>query len=377
MSLRALVFCSDEKILRVLRRVLSDLEIGVEHSHDGDSAIHQLTRKRYEAVIVDCTDQQVASQVLRSARSAPSNKRAVAVAIIDPQQAVRGAFDQGAHFVLYKPISMERAKTSFRAARALMKRERRRNQRIPVSMPVVLATSDGERQKTTTTDLGEGGMAVQSYRPPRTSESLRVFFTLPGTEHSLECISEVAWENSGRSAGVRFIDLAPESRHHLKAWLNRHSPEMEQEDPPLQCKLSDLSPGGCYLETNTPFPVRARVVLCIRGADGPAQVEGLVRVMHVDRGMGIEFRQTTEEHTEAVIDFIQAFEQQQEDSKTILVEPEGLESGELETAEQWAARGVYDPLLELFYRATDLSVDAFQSALRKQRSSKKASAFTV
>jgi CheY-like chemotaxis protein len=86
MSLQSLVFCPDEKIVRVLRRVLSDLEIAVERCSDADSAIRKLTRQRFEAVIVDCSDEDVASQVLKSARSAPCNKHAVAVAIVALQE---------------------------------------------------------------------------------------------------------------------------------------------------------------------------------------------------------------------------------------------------------------------------------------------------
>src|SRR6266478_1749270 len=80
MSLQALVLCSDEKILRVLRRVLSDLEVKFEHCTERDAAIRKLTRDRFEAVIVDCADQDTAALVLKSARSAPCNRRAVAVA---------------------------------------------------------------------------------------------------------------------------------------------------------------------------------------------------------------------------------------------------------------------------------------------------------
>src|SRR5262249_47966876 len=151
----------DEKILRVLRRVLSDLEIDVEHVSEAEAAIRKLTRNRYEAVIVDCHREETAAHVLRSARTALCNKRAVAVAILDGVQPVRSAFDLGDNFVLYKPISMERAKASFRAARALMKCERRRNIRIPVEIQVTLVFSNGEKQKTATTDFSEGGMAVQ------------------------------------------------------------------------------------------------------------------------------------------------------------------------------------------------------------------------
>ena len=46
MSLQALVFCADEKVVRVLRRVLSELEIGMELCADAESAIHKLTRRK-------------------------------------------------------------------------------------------------------------------------------------------------------------------------------------------------------------------------------------------------------------------------------------------------------------------------------------------
>src|ERR1700740_51631 len=136
MSLKSLVLCADEKIVRVLRRVLSDLEIGIEHCVDPDGAIHKLTRQRFEAIIIDCTDLKTATSVLNSARSAPCNKRAIAIAIMDGHTGLRPAFDMGAHFVLYKPVSTERARTSFRAARALMKRERRRNARVALQLSV-------------------------------------------------------------------------------------------------------------------------------------------------------------------------------------------------------------------------------------------------
>src|SRR5271169_2510994 len=159
MSLQTLVLCSDDKITRVLRRVLSDLEIDVELCIDADSAVRKLTRRRFEAVVVDCNDEDMAAQVLKSVRSAPCNKRSIAVAMIDGQTAVRSAFALGAHFVLYKPISVERTRASFRAARALMKCERRRNTRVSIQIPVALVTENGARhRKALTSDISQGGM---------------------------------------------------------------------------------------------------------------------------------------------------------------------------------------------------------------------------
>lgn len=368
MSLLALVFSADDKVVRVLRRVLSELEIGMELSADAESAIHKLTRRRFEAVIVDCADHRTASRVLRSARSAPVNKRAVAVAILTGQTGVGGGgSDLGAHFLLHQPLSAERAKTSFRAVRALMKRERRRNARIPVETPVTIQVNDGAGQlRAVTTDLGEGGMAVQLAHRPKNLGTVAVQFPLPGSDHLIECTVQVAWENPGRQLGLRFVDLASETRDRLKAWLESRAPEFEQDDPPAPCKLTDLSLGGCYLETGSPFPLRTRIILSMQVAGAQFRAEGVVLVMHSDLGMGIEFTQATDPQRVHLEKFIQALTSSNGVLSEILVEPEGLETTEPVNAPPIKA-GPEDPLLDLFRRRAELTPEAFQAELRKQR----------
>src|SRR5262249_48560104 len=204
-----LVLSSDEKIVRVLRRSLGELEISMEHCADSDAALRKLTRDRFEAIIVDYSGAGSAD-VLRSARNAPCNKRAVAVAILDAATGMRSAFDTGAHFVLYKPVSSERAKTSFRAARALMKRERRRNARVAVQIPVSLANLESRAElRVTSTDLSEGGLAVKVPRNTKPNGRWQVSFTLPGSSTPLDVTAEFAWEGTASQAGIRFVDLSP------------------------------------------------------------------------------------------------------------------------------------------------------------------------
>ena len=370
MSLQALVFCADEKVVRVLRRVLSELEIGMEQCLEAESAIHKLTRRRFEAVIVDCTDQRVASRVLRSARTAPCNKRAVAVAIVGGQTGLGGAFDLGAHFVLYQPLSPERAKTSFRAARALMKRERRRNARIAVETPVTIQVNDGAGQlRAVTTDLGEGGMAIQLAHRPKKLGLVAIQFSLPGTPDNMECTGEVAWENAGRQVGLRFVNLAPEMRDRLRAWLETSAPEFEEDDPPAPCKLTDLSLGGCYLEIPSPFPARTRIILSMQVDGQQTRAEGVVRVMHPELGMGIEFTQITDQQREQVEKFIQVLTSRSNGVlPDLLVEPEGLDSADA-VSEAKIVGAAPGPLLELFQKQGNLAPEAFQVELRNQRRS--------
>jgi c-di-GMP-binding flagellar brake protein YcgR len=365
MDLKALLLCSDEKIVRVLRRTLGDLEIGVELCSDPDAALRKLTRQRYESIIVHCSSPG-AADVLKSARTAPCNKQAVAVAIVDPEIALKFVFELGAHFVLYKPVSAERAKSSFRAARALMKRERRRNVRVAVQIPVVIRNPEaGANRKVTTTDLSEGGMAVAlPSGGKRPTGRWQVAFTLPGTQTSLELAAEFAWEGNTAQAGLRFNDVPPDAGRYLREWLKQNSPDAEQDDPPVRCQLTDLSVGGCYLEISSPFPVSTRVTLSMRAGEVQIHAEGVVRVMHPDKGMGVEFTQATPEHREALEKFLHVLTENRNLSPELLVEPEGLESSD---SPKQPAPHSDDPLLQLFHSDSSLSVEAFQEALRKQR----------
>jgi CheY-like chemotaxis protein len=366
MDLRSLLLCSDEKIVRVLRRVLSDLEIGVEHCTHADAALRRLTRQRFEAVIVDCADEDAAVQVFKSVRTAPCNKRAIAVAIVDGQTGLRGAFEMGAHFVLYKPISTERSKASFRAARALMKRERRRNSRIPIQIPVLFGSSG---QRAITTDLSEGGMAVQFSRGPKEKGSLHLSFTLPDSSKALELTGEIAWQTAGGHTGIRFLELSSEVRQQLGAWINENAPASEKDDPPVSCRLTDLSLGACYLELNSPFPVRTHVVLSMRVSDLEARVDGIVRVMHPDTGMGVEFTRKTADQREHVEKFLHTLMTNSGALPDLMVEPESLESNITDNSAVAASmEEMEDPLLELFNRKATVTTEAFLSELRKQRS---------
>jgi len=367
LNLQALVVCSDDKIIRALRRVLSDLEIAVEFCDDADSAVRKLTRRRFESVIVDCAEPDIAAKVFASVRSAVCNKRSIAVALIDRQKAVRTAFELGAHFVLYKPISAERAQTSFRAARALMKCERRRNTRVPVEIPVALTGDPGTAQrKAISCDLGLGGMSLKLSRRALSSTALHVKFELPGAECSIECAAEIAWDGGGSQAGIRFVNLSAAQRDHLKAWLGRHAPAMEPDDPPAPCKLTDLSPGACYVEMPSPFPVNSRVSLTIRLPKFESQAQGVVRVMHPEIGMGVEFLRTTDQQRHQLDKFLHNLKTSTAQPQ-LVVEPEGMSDSEPTEAEIQAWAESEDRLLQLFQKSADLTAASFLNVLRSQR----------
>jgi len=368
MNLKCLLVSSDEKTVRILRRVLSDLEILVDHCEATDAAIRKLTRQRFESIIVDCAIPDEGASVLRAAKAAPANNRAIGIVLVDPGLGLRGGFDMGAHFVLHKPLSGERAKASFRAVRALMKRERRRQLRVAVQIPVECRPfGSGVIFKATTVDLCEGGMAVQFPGPFPKESSLRFSLELPGMDRRFDIEGELAWEGNHAQAGVRFKTISEEQLQTLRQWLGSQLPEPEQDDPPVSCILTDLSLGGCYLKTVSPFPPGTRVILSIKTTALELRAGGVVRVAHPEFGMGVEFIQATSRQHDQVRKLIETLRATGEKSPELLVEPDGLEASLPGQSSTDSSIRTEDALLDLFRHKPQIPVDAFLEQMREQR----------
>lgn len=364
MNLKSLLLSSDEKTIRILRRVLSDLEILVDHCARSETAIRKITRERFEAIIVDCSDPKEASHVLRGAKAAPVNKRALFIVLVESPVGLRGGFEMGAHFVLHKPLSSERARSSFRAVRALMKRERRRQLRVAVQIPVQCVGVHTYRAKTL--DLCEGGMAIKFEGRIAQESSLRFSLELPGLNEKLNLHGELAWEGHGEQAGVRFNDVTEQQKNILRKWLTSQLPEPEHDDPPVVCHLTQLSLGGCYLKTNSPFPNGTRVVLGLQVADMDVRAGGIVRIAHPEFGMGVEFLQATSAQQDQVRQVIAALHSQGQQSVQLQVEPDGLDTGlfgepPIEVPE------TDDPLVDLFRRQSLAPIDVFLHEMQQHR----------
>ena len=94
------------------------------------------------------------------------------------------------------------------------------------------------------------------------------------------------------------------------------------------------------------------------------RAHGNVRIMHPEKGMGVEFTLGTEEHRAAVERFLGVLSENRALLPELLVEPEGLEP--LGSSAKPQPNDTDDPLLQLFY-GEPLSADEFEAALRQQR----------
>jgi len=122
MGYQALLFCVDEKLARVASQLFSELEFAVVSVNDPFAAVKNVMAQHYDAIVVDCENEQNAALLIKSARSSSFNQGSLAIGLVEGQSGVAKAYRMGANLVLTKPINVEQAKGTLRVARGLLRK---------------------------------------------------------------------------------------------------------------------------------------------------------------------------------------------------------------------------------------------------------------
>lgn len=223
MALQALLLSRDPEVHRTIRRVLDTANIDLDLSNTTEQARHILLRRKYDALLVDCDDMPNGPLVLRELRQGKSNKSCIAFAIVNGRTTIQQAFEMGANFALDKPISLERATRSVRAAQGLIMRERRRYHRHLIKATGAILVDQGAELPLNVTNISQGGISIECARKLDEGGAARVRLHLPGTKRMLDIKGEVVWSTAEGRAGIRFQVLSAEARRDLDAWLEKRA----------------------------------------------------------------------------------------------------------------------------------------------------------
>lgn len=135
MGYQALLVCPDDKTSRSVTQVLSELDFTVVPCTEPFAAVKKMMAEHFDAIVVDCDNEQNATLLFKSARNTPNNQSSLAVAVVEGQAGVAKAFRIGANLVLTKPINVEQAKGTLRVARGLL----RKNEAAKTANPAAAA----------------------------------------------------------------------------------------------------------------------------------------------------------------------------------------------------------------------------------------------
>jgi len=358
MTLSALLVCVDKAASEILQRVLKELSIQVEVCPDFVRAGVRAAQDRFDVIVVDGFSSSEVMSLLRETRLTRKNDSTLAVAVVPSQDSIRELFSLGVNFVIYKPVAYERALSSLRAARAVMRKEKRRNARAAVHTHATVDYANVQQEKATLVDLGQEGMAVMFGKKLPPTSKVYFQFRLPGQTSNIRLSGQLVWQEWNGRGGVQFVDVPKSSRRLLEEYLGANLPKddagrelpdvtVEMEEPlqmagvavaqqvhasekksggiyetelgqaaavyrtgtsvPNHCCLTDLSSGGCYLEVSLPFPLGSSVEILVRTYDLKLRLRGTVQASHPGYGMGVAFELNTKEeqsNTKKLIDYV-------------------------------------------------------------------------
>src|SRR5271167_3866536 len=165
MALTSLLVCADKKAVTTLSRLLHDLDFDVRLCDGADATRLLLTGMDFDALLVDCREEDAACELIAWVRQNALHPNLVILALLPAKGEHRDMFAAGANFVIYQPLSGERANACMEAARELIERERRSGQRLGLSNAASIACADFEQAPATLLDLSEEGIAIQTQRP--------------------------------------------------------------------------------------------------------------------------------------------------------------------------------------------------------------------
>jgi CheY-like chemotaxis protein len=119
-------------------------------------------------------------------------------------------------------------------------------------------------------------------------------------------------EMQGRDEQARIrLRAEPGNRRGQTRYACRLGAEVYQQGSTVRnyCHLSDLSPGGCYLEMPLAFPTGTAVEITVRTQEMKLRLSGTVRASHPGYGMGVSFTLSSKDQRNGVqqlIDFVAA-----------------------------------------------------------------------
>jgi len=230
MTLSALLVCVDESAARVLRGVLEELSIRVESCPDFARAAIRLAQDRFDVVLVDGESNQEVIGLLRESRLSRLNDATLAVVVVSGQENIREMFSLGVNFVLYKPVAYDRVRSSLRAARAAMRKEKRKSGRAAVHAHATVDYANVEQERATLVNLAQDGMSVLFGKKFPPTSKVYFQFRLPDQLTTIRLSGQVIWQDWNGRAGVQFVDVPKASRRLLDEFLSANLPSGSQRE---------------------------------------------------------------------------------------------------------------------------------------------------
>ncbi|MGH9515252.1 MAG: PilZ domain-containing protein [Terriglobales bacterium] len=217
--MQALVLTADQWLSSVFGKASTELGMEAHITTEARFAECQLSRAKFDTVVLDFDTVSKTLQVLGLVRSSRANKSAVILAVATDSVQQKIASRKGASFLLHRPIDISQIRRTLAAARGFMVAERRRYFRCAVQLAVLIARKNSEDIHCTSMNISSSGMGINTPATLNPGETLNVTCMLPGGLN-FAAPANVIWDDGHGKSGLYFDGIHPEMQKKLECWLD-------------------------------------------------------------------------------------------------------------------------------------------------------------
>lgn len=221
MELKLLIVDDEPAVLKLIKTQVETLGYEVLTIADSRQAVQRVNREKFDGIFVDARMPYVDGvELIKHIRTSPSNREApiVMLAGSDDVESMRAGFKAGITFFLTKPLNIDKLRQLLKATRGAMLGEKRRHARLPLRT-VVNCRGEKNQFKSVSLNIGQGGMLLEASGDAEVGQELELRFTLPQMPELLNPRAIVVRKEPPDRIGVQFLDLRPEDRKAIEAFV--------------------------------------------------------------------------------------------------------------------------------------------------------------
>ena len=217
MAFECLLVSSDPVVFGTIDRILRELSICTKICLRSSKAFRLLANGSTDLIVIDW-EGEASSELLLDIWTFGKARKPTIVAI--------SAFDcpmRGVHVLLRKPVTAESGAKAIRSAYLRMLRDHRVHARYPLMMPLTATDEANQTVRLTVTDIGDGGVGLNTKAQLTIGQILSIRLLLPGLKRDIYMQVRVLWARDYGAAGCEFLRIPPVDSDILHDWLKGKS----------------------------------------------------------------------------------------------------------------------------------------------------------
>jgi len=221
MKMRIYLVDDEPAVCSVVQRLLAGAGIDTITESNSSRAAARIPKEKFDAVFLDVRmPAPDGLELARIQRAGGFNMHTPIVMISgdnDPK-VLRKGYEAGGNFFLFKPFDRRGLLRIVRASQEYIQREKRRFQRVPVSLPITIKTKD-EKIDAMTVDMSLNGLLAQSPRVVPDGAAVELSLILPDTKVAIKIKAKILRMTGKDRLAILFQGMEQEDSDALHQFM--------------------------------------------------------------------------------------------------------------------------------------------------------------